>query len=88
MTCDRRDEQVWKAPSPQRPCVRMRMGLYASRAIVHKHHGEISVESEVGVGTTFTVTFPDNLESIIRQPGEREDANRGKKRSVGNSIHD
>jgi sulfatase maturation enzyme AslB (radical SAM superfamily) len=58
MTCNRRNEQVWKAPSPQRPRVRMRMGLYTSCAIAHKHHGEISVESEVGAGTTFTVGFP------------------------------
>ena len=45
--------------------IRMRTGLYTSLAIVHKHHGEIHVESKPGKGTTFTITFPDNLERLI-----------------------
>ena len=46
--------------------VRMRTGLYTSYAIIHKHHGDIQVDSEPGQGTTFTITFPDNLENIIK----------------------
>jgi signal transduction histidine kinase len=46
--------------------VRMRTGLYTSYGIVHKHHGEIEVESELGKGTTFTVTIPDRLETIVQ----------------------
>ena len=34
------------------------LGLALVRAIVDRHNGEIEVDSEVGVGTTFTVTFP------------------------------
>ncbi len=49
--------------------VRMRTGLYTSYNIVRKHHGEIHVDSELGEGTTFTVTFPDRLEQLVsRRP--------------------
>lgn len=34
------------------------MGLSVSYGIVQEHQGKIHVESEVGQGTTFTVTFP------------------------------
>lgn len=34
------------------------LGLSISHSIVQKHKGSISVESSVGVGTTFTITLP------------------------------
>jgi two-component system NtrC family sensor kinase len=34
------------------------LGLSISAGIIHKHGGEISVSSEVGVGSTFTVRLP------------------------------
>lgn len=34
------------------------MGLFISRDIVKKHGGEISVESKIGKGTTFTIMLP------------------------------
>jgi len=34
------------------------LGLAISRTIVERHHGRIEVASEVGRGTTFTITFP------------------------------
>ncbi len=38
------------------------LGLSITRAIVELHHGEITVSSVQGVGTTFTVTLPDQIE--------------------------
>jgi PAS domain S-box-containing protein len=34
------------------------LGLSISHGIVHDHHGTVDVESRVGEGTTFTLTFP------------------------------
>lgn len=39
------------------------IGMFQSKMIVEAHKGEILVESEIGKGTTFTVTFP-----TIKQP--------------------
>jgi signal transduction histidine kinase len=33
-------------------------GLPLVRAVVEKHHGKIEIDSEVGVGTTFTLRLP------------------------------
>ena len=34
------------------------MGLAIARTIVEEHGGEITVDTEVGVGSIFTVTIP------------------------------
>ena len=34
------------------------LGLAISHSIVERHHGGIEVQSEVGRGTTFTITLP------------------------------
>ena len=34
------------------------MGLAVTKGIVERHHGFISVESELGHGTTFTIHLP------------------------------
>jgi len=39
------------------------LGLYWSKAIITMHHGDIIVDSQRGVGSTFTVTLP-----IAKQP--------------------
>ena len=42
--------------------VKASLGLVAGYNIVQKHNGQISVESELGSGTTFTVSLPVNLQ--------------------------
>jgi two-component system NtrC family sensor kinase len=48
------------------------LGLAITRGIIERHQGRIEVESEVGRGTTFTITFPrdatGNLSASIREP--------------------
>ena len=41
------------------------LGLSISYDIIKKHGGEIQVESEPGVGTTFTLILPINTRSQI-----------------------
>ena len=35
------------------------LGLHNVREIINKYHGDLTVESQVGVGTTFTLQFPN-----------------------------
>jgi signal transduction histidine kinase len=35
------------------------MGLLISKEFIDKHHGTVKVESELGMGTKFVITFPD-----------------------------
>ncbi len=41
------------------------IGLSISRQIVQRHHGEITVTSEIGAGTTFHVVFQKNEKSTV-----------------------
>ena len=34
------------------------IGMFQSKMIIEAHHGRISVDSEVGIGTTFRVLLP------------------------------
>ena len=40
------------------------LGLAITRNIIRDHKGRISVQSEVGVGTTFTIEIPISSEEI------------------------
>ena len=42
------------------------LGLSISYSIIQKHNGELSVKSEPGKGTKFTVKLPLNLERQIK----------------------
>lgn len=48
------------------------IGLSLVRDLTHLHHGKIRCESEEGVGTTFTVTFPTDRDSYSAE--ETDDA--------------
>lgn len=48
------------------------LGLSVSYGIVSRHRGVIEVESEVGIGTTFIVTLPLQVDSLEEQPVEVE----------------
>jgi len=49
-------DRYWQARSSRRAGAGL--GLAIARGIVEAHGGRIRAESEVGVGTTFTVTLP------------------------------
>lgn len=44
------------------------LGLYLTRALVEAHGGEITVQSALGEGSTFTVRFPRRNQSIASAP--------------------
>jgi len=46
------------------------LGLALTRRIIEAHHGTISVESEIGKGTTFTVRLPVHTPESASPPGE------------------
>ena len=46
------------------------LGLAISRSILERHNGNIEVQSEVGRGTTFTVTLP--WDESIESPSANE----------------
>ena len=46
------------------------LGLAVAYGIVEKHGGSISVDSEVGVGTTFTLWLPLTKPTPVESPGE------------------
>jgi signal transduction histidine kinase len=57
--CDKIFERFYRtADSRQRSISGLGMGLYIVAEIVKHHGGTITVESEAGKGSTFTVTFP------------------------------
>lgn len=43
------------------------LGLSTSYSLIQRHGGEISVESEVGKGTTFEIWLPGELEAESRE---------------------
>lgn len=44
------------------------LGLYNIKNVIHHMHGTIGVESQVGQGSTFTITFPPSTDVSDRSP--------------------
>ncbi|MBU0699452.1 MAG: response regulator, partial [Proteobacteria bacterium] len=47
------------------------LGLATAYSIIHKHGGQIVVESEVGIGTTFTIYLPADAKTFKKGPPEK-----------------
>jgi len=62
----------------------MGLGLCVCKNIVEAHNGRIEVESEVGKGTTFTITLPVHQK---RKGGEKEDGKGVRSSSGRRQIH-
>ena len=59
MTCSRIFGRFWRADASRaREAGGLGVGLAVTKQIVERHHGYISVESELGKGTTFTIHLP------------------------------
>jgi PAS domain S-box-containing protein len=54
-------DYYWRAPSVGARIAGSGIGLASARYLAQQHGGSISAESEVGVGSTFTVRLPLNL---------------------------
>ncbi|MFC1490462.1 PAS domain-containing protein [Candidatus Latescibacterota bacterium] len=50
------------------------LGLATAYSIVHRHNGHITVESKVGVGTTFHLYIPASLEIVKNEEKAKEDS--------------
>jgi signal transduction histidine kinase len=51
-------QKFYRAPLPNRPSQSTGLGLYLAKELVNLHHGQISVESKLNHGTTFTFSLP------------------------------
>ncbi len=51
------------------------LGLSICYQIIQDHHGNISVTSEQGVGTTFTLRLPANLDELVEEDEGGESSN-------------
>ena len=47
------------------------LGMAIIESILHKHHARIGMESEVGVGTKFTIVFPVSPSSSMKNASNR-----------------
>jgi signal transduction histidine kinase len=57
-------DRFYRVTDPRRKAIPgLGMGLYIVAEIVQRHGGTIAVDSEVGKGSTFTVTFPKKREA-------------------------
>ena len=61
------------------------LGLPTARRIIEAHRGRITVSSEVGVGTQFTLEFPTPAVSAVMAAQNPERRARSKKHNIGSA---
>jgi len=66
-------DEFSKVPSPQPAAQGAQLGLFITKSLVTMHHGTITVDSAVGRGTTFTLTFPPAPAQTAGTTGGRGD---------------
>jgi len=55
--CNKVFDKYYRSSNPWSVAQRTRPWLYVARQIVELHHGKLSVASELGKGTEFTIQF-------------------------------
>jgi two-component system phosphate regulon sensor histidine kinase PhoR len=50
--------RFYRVPDPKRKIEGTGLGLYIVKSLIEMHGGTITLDSEVGIGSTFTVTLP------------------------------
>jgi signal transduction histidine kinase len=56
--CGKIFERFYRTPASQKMAKGSGLGLSIAKELIEMHGGELAVESEVGTGTTFTLTLP------------------------------
>jgi signal transduction histidine kinase len=56
------------------------LGLPICREIVHQHNGTLDVTSQLGVGTTFTISLPVHKENIAPRPATKVEVSTRRRR--------
>ncbi len=51
-------DRFWRADKARHKSGGTGLGLSIAQAIAHSHHGKITVESQLGIGTCFEVCVP------------------------------
>jgi PAS domain S-box-containing protein len=57
-------KRFWQSESGRRSTTSSGLGLFVSKQIIEMHKGTITCQSQVGVGTTFTISLPLDPDSI------------------------
>lgn len=64
------------------------LGLSITRKLAELHGGKVSVKSEVGVGSTFTILLPQNSVETLLDPGGKASKGQGKVLVIDDNLTD
>ncbi|MBX9771299.1 MAG: PAS domain-containing protein, partial [Candidatus Obscuribacterales bacterium] len=57
-------KRFWQSESGRRSTASSGLGLFVSKQIIEMHKGHITCQSQVGVGTTFTISLPLDPDTV------------------------